>query len=108
MAEVTERRARLLNGTRSVAVRIATAAGGRGGAVAILLLLALGFFIATPDFLTVDNSLNVLRQYSVPAILAVGQTLVIVTSSIYPSAAPTPALPGSRIALGSAHCRRTR
>src|SRR6266545_3163125 len=103
MAEVTERRARLLNGTRSVAVRVATAAGGRGGAVAILLLLALGFFIATPDFLTVDNTRNVLRQYSVPAILAVGQTLVIVSAGIDLSVASTAALSGSLMGVAFAH-----
>ena len=34
----------------------------------ILLGLVAGFFIATPDFLTVDNSVNILYQYSVPAI----------------------------------------
>ena len=83
MAEVTTgRRARLLPAARAAAVRVATAAGGRGGAVAILLLLVLGFFIATPDFLTADNTRNVLRQYSVPAILAVGQTLVIISAGI--------------------------
>src|SRR6266508_3717462 len=103
MAEVTERRARLLNGTRSVAVRVATAAGGRGGAVAILLLLALGFFIATPDFLTVDNTRNVLRQYSVPAILAVGQTIVIVSAGIDLSVASTAALSGSVMGVMYAH-----
>src|ERR687895_1291214 len=104
MAEVTtERRARLLDGVRRAAVRVATAAGGRGGAVAILLLLVLGFFIATPDFLTADNVRNVLRQYSVPAILAVGQTLVIVSAGIDLSVASTAALSGSVMGVMYAH-----
>ena len=34
------------------------------------------------DFLTEQNLLNILRQYSVPMILAVGQTLVIVSRGI--------------------------
>src|SRR5215207_10236924 len=104
MAEVTtERRAGLLDGVRRAAVRVATAAGGRGGAVAILLLLVLGFFIATPDFLTADNTRNVLRQYSVPAILAVGQTIVIVSAGIDLSVASTAALSGSLMGVAFAH-----
>src|SRR5918992_4383346 len=104
MAEVTTgRRAGLLPGARAAAVRVATAAGGRGGAIAILLLLILGFFIATPDFLTVNNSLNILRQYSVPAILAVGQTLVIVSAGIDLSVASTAALAGSLMGVAYAH-----
>src|SRR5919108_2153783 len=104
MAEVTTGlRARLLPGARAAAVRVATAAGGGGGAVAILLLLVLGFFIATPDFLTVDNLRNILRQYSVPAILAVGQTLVIVSAGIDLSVASTAALSGSVMGVLYAH-----
>ena len=104
MAEATTARtARVLNGARSFAVRVATAAGGRGGAIAILLFLILGFFIATPDFLTVNNSLNILRQYSVPAILAVGQTLVIVAAGIDLSVASTAALAGSLMGVAYAH-----
>ena len=88
---------------RGVAVRVATAAGGRGGAVAILLLLVLAFFIATPNFLTVRNLLNILRQYSVPAILAVGQTVVIVSAGIDLSVAATAALSGSLMGVAFAH-----
>jgi ribose transport system permease protein len=88
---------------RRGAVRVATAAGGRGGAVAILLLLVLAFFIATPNFLTVRNTLNILRQYSVPAILAVGQTLVIVSAGIDLSVAATAALSGSLMGVAFAH-----
>jgi ribose transport system permease protein len=104
MAEATtERKGRVLGVARQVAVRVATAAGGRGGAVAILLLLIMGFFIATPDFLTVSNLLNILRQYSVPAILAVGQTIVIVSAGIDLSVASTAALSGSLMGVAFAH-----
>jgi ribose transport system permease protein len=84
-------------------VKTATAAGGRGGALAILFLLVVGFFIATPDFLTVNNTLNILRQYSVPAILAVGQTIVIVSAGIDLSVASTAALSGSLMGVAFAH-----
>jgi ribose transport system permease protein len=88
---------------RQVVIRSTTAAGGRGGALIILLFLIVAFFIATPDFLTVDNLLNILRQYSVPAILAVGQTLVIVSAGIDLSVASTAALSGSVMAVAFAH-----
>lgn len=68
-----------------------------------MLLLVVAFFIATPDFLTVNNLLNILRQYSVPAILAVGQTLVIVSAGIDLSVASTAALSGSLMAVAFAH-----
>lgn len=44
------------------------------------LIVALSF--ASPHFLTVDNLLNVLRQSSINAILALGQLMVIVTAGI--------------------------
>jgi ribose transport system permease protein len=88
---------------RSTLVRVTAGAGGRGGALAILVVLVVGFYIATPDFLTVSNMLNILRQYSVPAILAVGQTLVIVSAGIDLSVASTAALSGSLMAVSFAH-----
>jgi ribose/xylose/arabinose/galactoside ABC-type transport system permease subunit len=91
-----------LGAARTAVVRITTAAGSRG-ALAMLLLLVVAFFIATPDFLTVNNVLNILRQYSVPAILAVGQTLVIVSAGIDLSVASTAALSGSLMAVAFAH-----
>ncbi|MGH2787782.1 MAG: ABC transporter permease [Actinomycetota bacterium] len=103
MAEATTRRQIWVDRARSGIVRTTTAAGGRGGALAILLLLVVAFFIATPDFLTVNNVLNILRQYSVPAILAVGQTLVIVSAGIDLSVASTAALSGSLMAVAFAH-----
>lgn len=69
----------------------------------MLLVVAVAFTIATPDFLTVNNSLNILRQYSVPAILAVGQTMVIVSSGIDLSVASTAALSGSVMGVAFAH-----
>jgi ribose transport system permease protein len=88
---------------RLVALRPVAASGGRAGALGILLLLVLVFFIATPDFLTLDNSVNVLRQYSVLAILAVGQAVVIVSRGIDLSVASTAALSGSLLAISYAH-----
>lgn len=103
MAEATTRGQAWIDRVRSGIVRTTTAVGGRGGALAILLLLVVAFFIATPDFLTVNNLLNILRQYSVPAILAVGQTLVIVSAGIDLSVASTAALSGSLMAVAFAH-----
>src|ERR671914_615457 len=83
--------------------RVAAAAGGRGGALIILLALVIGFTVATPDFLTENNLKNILRQYSVPMILAVGQTLVIVSRGIDLSVASTSALSGSLMGVAFAH-----
>lgn len=88
---------------RSLVVRTSTAAGGRGGALAMLVVLIVAFYIATPDFLTLNNGLNILRQYSVPAILAVGQTMVIVSAGIDLSVASTAALSGSVMGVAFAH-----
>jgi ribose/xylose/arabinose/galactoside ABC-type transport system permease subunit len=103
VAEATADRKGVTDKARSWTIRTAAAAGGRGGALAILLLLIIGFYIATPNFLTVNNSLNILRQYSVPAILAVGQTLVIVSRGIDLSVASTAALSGSLMGVAFAH-----
>jgi ribose/xylose/arabinose/galactoside ABC-type transport system permease subunit len=93
----------LVRRTRSVVVRAATAAGGRGGALVILLALVLVFSLTAENFLTEDNLRNILRQYSVPAILAVGQTLVIVSAGIDLSVASTAALSGSVMGVLYAH-----
>jgi ribose transport system permease protein len=47
-----------------------------------LFLLCLVLSIASPHFLTVDNLLNVLRQSTINAILALGQLVVIITAGI--------------------------
>ncbi len=83
--------------------RVLTVAGGRGGALIILFLLVVAFAIVTPDFLTVNNLINILRQYSVLMILAVGQTLVIVSRGIDLSVASTAALSGSVMGVAYAY-----
>ena len=47
-----------------------------------LATLFVGLSFASPYFLTVDNLLNVLRQSSINAILALGQLVVIITAGI--------------------------
>src|ERR671916_2477902 len=78
-------------------------AGGRGGALLILLVLVAFFGVAADGFISTDNLLNILRQYSVPMILAVGQTLVIVSRGIDLSVASTAALSGSVMGVAYAH-----
>jgi ribose transport system permease protein len=88
---------------RLLVARLLTTAGGRGGALIILLALVIAFSLVADNFLTVDNLRNILRQYSVPAILAVGQTLVIVSAGIDLSVASTAALSGSVMGVMYAH-----
>jgi ribose/xylose/arabinose/galactoside ABC-type transport system permease subunit len=78
-------------------------AGGVGGAIVILLVLMLVFAVAAPGFLTPNNLLNILRQYAVPLILAVGQTLVIISAGIDLSVAAVAALAGSVMGVAYAH-----
>ena len=54
----------------------------RGGPLIALILLAAYLSFATPYFLTVGNIANVTRQSAIMAILAVGQTFVILTAGI--------------------------
>ena len=54
----------------------------RGGPLIALILLSAFLSFATPYFLTVSNLTNVVRQSSITAILAVGQTLVIISAGI--------------------------
>jgi ribose transport system permease protein len=51
-------------------------------ALAGLLILCALLAIRTPNFLTVDNLFNVARQISINGVVAVGMTVVIVTSGI--------------------------
>jgi ribose/xylose/arabinose/galactoside ABC-type transport system permease subunit len=92
-----------LSRARMLVARLLTTAGGRGGALIILLALVVAFSLAADNFLTVDNLRNILRQYSVPAILAVGQTVVIVSAGIDLSVASTAALSGSVMGVMYAH-----
>ncbi|WP_210493326.1 ABC transporter permease [Patulibacter sp. SYSU D01012] len=85
---------------RPGARRLAGLAGGRAGALIILVVLTVAFAVATPDFFTQENLLNVLRQYSVPLMLAVGQTLVIVTRGIDLSVASVAAMAGCLMTVG--------
>lgn len=52
------------------------------GALVGLIVLCLALFIATPDFLKLNNLVNIGIQASVVAILAFGMTFVIVTAGI--------------------------
>jgi ribose transport system permease protein len=88
---------------KGMLARAVTVAGGRGGALIILFLLVVAFTIVTPDFLTVNNLINILRQYSVLMILAVGQTLVIVSRGIDLSVASNAALSGSVMGVAYAY-----
>lgn len=88
---------------REAALQVVTAAGGRVGALAILLLLVVVFAFASPAFLSVGNILNILRQYSVVLILSVAQTIVIIAAGIDLSVAATAALAGSVTAVTYAH-----
>ncbi|MGB4135120.1 MAG: ABC transporter permease [Microbacterium sp.] len=66
----------------------------RLGAAAGLLILVAGFAIASPPFLGVNNLLNIALQTSVIAIVAIGQTYVIVTGGIDLSVGAVAALAG--------------
>src|SRR5699024_11677158 len=52
------------------------------GALVVLLILCVAWFIAAPHFLTVNNFLNLGIQAATVAILAFGMTFVIVTAGI--------------------------
>lgn len=54
----------------------------RGGPMIALILLSAYLTAATPHFLTGGNLTNVVRQTAITAILAVGQTMVILTAGI--------------------------
>ncbi len=60
----------------------------------VLLLLVTVTALLIPEFLTVNNLLNVLRQVSITGIVAVGMTLVIITGGIDISVGSTVALGG--------------
>lgn len=79
------------------------AGSGLGGAIAILIVLIAVFSILEPSYLSVGNLTNILRQYSFILILAVGQTLVIITAGIDLSVAATAALAGSVMGVTYAH-----
>jgi ribose transport system permease protein len=67
----------------------------RGGPLIALVLLIVFLSFATPYFFSASNALNVLRQSSFTAILAIGQTFVILTGGIDLSIAAIAALSAS-------------
>lgn len=73
------------------------------GALGILIVLVAVFAVVAPNFFTSNNLLNILRQYSVTLILAVGMTAVIIAAGIDLSVAATAALAGSVMGVVYAH-----
>jgi ribose transport system permease protein len=71
----------------------------QSGPLIALLLICIFLSIATPHFLTVSNLVNVVRQSSITAILAIGQTLVILSAGIDISVGAICALAGSVAAV---------
>jgi len=85
--------------------RVAPEAGGvkqtlqllllQGGPLIALVLLSIYLSFASPHFFTVSNWVNIVRQTAITAILAVGQTLVIISAGIDLSVAAIAALSAS-------------
>ncbi len=71
----------------------------RGGPVLVFLLLVLYLSLAAPYFFTWGNVRNVLQQTAAMAILAVGQTVVVIGAGIDLSVAATLALSGCLAAV---------
>jgi ribose/xylose/arabinose/galactoside ABC-type transport system permease subunit len=71
----------------------------RLGPVIALVLLGAYLSIASPHFLKVDNLVNITRQSAITAILAVGQTLVILTGGIDLSVGAVAAISASASAV---------
>lgn len=86
-ATVTRRPSRLLQTVRQLLMR--------GGPFLGLLLLTAYLSFASPHFLTVSNIVNISRQTAITAILAVGQTFVILSAGIDLSVGAVAALAAS-------------
>lgn len=71
----------------------------RAGPIVAFLLLAVYLSFASPHFLTGSNVVNIARQTSITAILAIGQTLVIITGGIDLSVGAIAALSASVAAV---------
>lgn len=71
----------------------------KGGPIVALFLLIIYLSFATPYFFTVGNFLNIIRQSSINAILAVGQTMVIISAGIDLSVGAVLALSASMSAV---------
>jgi len=68
---------------------------GNAGMLIGLLILGAFFALLSPAFLTTSNLLNVLRQISINAIIALGMTLVVLTGGIDLSVGSVVAASGS-------------
>jgi ribose transport system permease protein len=88
---------------RAGIVRVLNGVGGQGGALVMLVILVVAFALLEPSFRSSGNLFNILRQFAVPLMLAVGQTLVIITAGIDLSVAATAALAGSVMGVAFAH-----
>lgn len=86
-------------GMAEVVARVAL----RGGPIVALLLLVAYLSAISPYFRTTSNFMNILAQTSVTAILAVGQTLVIISAGIDLSVAAMMGLAGSMAAVAMAY-----
>ncbi len=75
----------------------------RGGPIMALLFLIIYLSFAAPYFLTVNNFLNIARQTSINAILAVGQTMVIICGGIDLSVGAVLALSASMSAVAMSY-----
>ncbi len=71
----------------------------KSGPIIAFLLLAIYLSFASPHFLTGSNVVNITRQTSITAILAIGQTLVIITGGIDLSVGAIAALSASVAAV---------
>jgi len=71
----------------------------QSGPLIALLLISIYLSFASPYFLTTSNLVNIVRQSSITAILAIGQTLVILTGGIDISVGAITALAGSVAAV---------
>src|SRR5699024_8033565 len=65
------------------------------GPFIVLLLIIIVISIMRPNFLTINNLLNVLRQVSINAYISFGMTFVILTGGIYLSVGCILALTGA-------------
>lgn len=66
----------------------------RVGIFAVLILMCLVMALLAPNFLSVDNAVNVARAVSINAILAAGMTMIILTGGIDLSVGSTLAVAG--------------
>ena len=71
----------------------------RGSALVGLVVLFLVLAIASPEFMTVSNLLNVGRQMSISMITAVGMTFIIITGGIHLAVGSVFALSGTLLAV---------